>query len=145
MSRLSDRLEIEKETLRIPFPHILMFNMYTSNPYAEGSFNTKGGKSYNLRLLFGKHYADKMPELIVVNPKYLYTHDGKRLNDIGCSHFFHTGPTNIDGYVSICHTRSAYWSPSMTAAAVYFKGLCWVTALEAHLKTGRPLCEFVNA
>ncbi len=126
-------------------PHVSMYNMYGSEPYAEGTFGTQGGRSYTLRLCFGKFYPDEMPTLLVVSPKYLYTYDGKMLNGSAWSHSYHHRGINSHGYLEICHTALSDWSPSLTAVACFYKGITWITALEASLIGKKPLCDFVGA
>lgn len=136
------RLQSEQNILDYEKLPVKIHNMCGSQPYAEGTFYTKGGNCYTLRVLFGKFYPDEMPVLTVVSPKYLYTRAGKLLNDMGCTHAFHTDGKDNRGYLKICHTHRDDWSPSMTAAAVFLKGLTWVTAYEGHLKTGKSICRF---
>lgn len=144
MSKLSSRLQTEQKILDYEKLPVRIHNIYGPEPYAEGTFCTKGGRSYTLRELFGRFYADETPVLMVVSPKYLYTRDGKLLNDMGRTHSFHTDGKNDYGYLKICHTKPYDWSPSMTAVTVFLKGLVWITAYEAHLRTGKPLCDFAS-
>jgi len=144
MSRLSQRLRIEEKILNYEMPHVRIYDMYGSKPYAEGNFNTNGGKSYMLRACFGGLYPNEIPELLLIRPKFLRTYSGTFINDIGHNHSYHVNGKNGDGLIRICHTARTDWSPSMTAVAVFHKGVTWITAYEASLIRRKPLKYFVN-
>ena len=137
------RLALERQILAQELPQFYFYNM-TGDTYIEGWQNTaSGGKNYQLKLVLGCHYPDEMPKLYVTYPHTLITNEiWVTLNEKGTSHFFHTLSNGPSGCVQICHTKTELWNSTMTCVAVLMKGIIWLEAYEAHLRTGRDLCEF---
>ena len=140
------RLALERQILAKELPHYSFYDLSFGGTYIEGWENTVSrNRSYKLKLVLSSHYPDEMPRLYVVSPHTLPKHGiifRKNLNSEDVSHAFHTLSNGSDGCVQICHTKPELWNSSMTCVAVLMKGIYWLEAYEAHLRTGRDLCEF---
>ena len=48
-----------------------------------------------------------------------------------------------DGCTQICHFRPSLWKDNNTLYQVVMKGLIWLEAYEAHLRTGANLSQYL--
>ena len=137
------RLALERQILARELPQFYFYNM-TGNTYVTGWQGTSSGYcNYLLNLDLGPGYPDVMPRLYVDSPKTLWTYQNRgTINSMGLSHDFHVLGTDSAGCVEICHTKGELWDPTMTCVAVMMKGIVWLEAYDAHLCTGRPICDF---
>ena len=55
---------------------------------------------------------------------------------------FHT-LSGIDGHTHICHFKASLWTDNNTLYQVVMKGLIWLEAYEAHLRTGKSMDVFL--
>jgi hypothetical protein len=137
------RLALERSILAKEMPQFQFYNM-NGDTYVAGWAKTSGGcQSYKLTLVLGPMYPDVMPELYIISPDTLwkYCHLGT-VNAEGVSHAFHTLSNGPGGQVQICHFKPDLWDSSKTVLAVLIKGLVWLEAYEAHLRTGKNLADF---
>ena len=137
------RLALEKSMLAKEMPQFRFYNM-TGDTYVAGWAKTSGGRhNYKLTLILGFLFPDEMPKLFVISPHTLWKYDGYgTVNKEGISHAFHTLENGPGGRVQICHFKPDLWDSSKTIVAVMMKGLFWLEAYEAHLRTGRDLADF---
>ena len=136
------RLALERKILRQELSHFYFCDM-SGDTYIEGlQWPSSGFNEYRLKLVLGCHYPDIKPRLYVTSPHILRTKTDEILNSKGTTHSFHTLDNGPGGCVQICHTESDLWNSAMTCVAVLMKGIYWIEAYEAHLRTGRDLCEF---
>ena len=138
------RLALEKEILAREMPQFRFCNL-SSDTYVVGKTTTSGRRRwYELTLLLPECYPDEMPELYVSSPVTLWKEDGcETVNDEEVSHSFHTLSNGPDGCVQICHFKPDLWYPSIALTAVLMKGLLWLEAYEAHLRTGDDIASFL--
>jgi len=139
------RLAFEQAVLRREMPQVRFYN-YSQDTYVEGAFAVAGDwREYVLRVDLDDGFPDSMPSLYVASPHTLFRHDGGTINDLGCSHAFHTRPNGPGGCVQICHCSAQNWGASRTLVQVLIKGVLWLSAYQAHLETGRSLSEFMRS
>lgn len=139
------RLAFEEAVLRQEMPQVQFYNKSTEcNTYVEGAFGAAGTwQDYILRASIPLGYPDAMPALLAVSPHTLARYGGGTINALGATHEFHTGFNGPGGCVSICHSKPENWDASKTLLGIFLKGALWVSAHQAHLATGRPICDFV--
>ena len=98
-------------------------------------------KQYTLRIYVPEDFPNSCPNMVVRAPMlrsffpHLYLHQYPGDN--------HTGYT-IDGYSGICHFRPNLWKANNTLYQVFMKGMIWLEAYEAHLRTGEPLSRYLS-
>lgn len=98
-------------------------------------------KQYTLLVYIPEDYPNSCPNMVVKAPmlrsydRSLYLHQYRGDN--------HTG-YNIGGYSGICHFRPNLWRANNTLYQVFMKGLIWLEAYEAHLRTGQPLSKYLS-
>jgi len=139
------RLTFEREILAQELPQFCFYDI-NGNAYISGWQSTAARyTNYQLKLVMGYDFPDMMPELFITSPGILYQYDGySTVNGEGLSHEFHTLDNGPGGCVQICHTKPELWSPSQTCVFVLMKGIVWLEAYDAHLRTGR-LCDYCDA
>jgi len=136
------RLAFEGNLVMKYFPG---FGIYDSNgeTYIEGWIRTNGGRSYQLKIDVPESYPYRKPKMYVIEPAALYKKDGEStINSLGSSHSFHTLDNGPGGVVCICHIGS--WDSSRTFVQILKKGMLWCEAYDAHLRTGKDICEFLS-
>jgi ubiquitin-protein ligase len=111
--------------------------------YVEGPVQTSDGRRYRIRVPIPPEYPFQEPGMYVIEPAVLRRRTGDTVNSLGGTHSFHTKPNGPDGCVQICHTRD--WDASVTLLKVVLKGVVWLEAYAAHLRTGRPIADFLAA
>ena len=137
------RLDLENQLLARELPQFRLYRT-SYDAYVSGWQSTASrSRDYQLKLVLGSRFPDEMPQLYVVSPRTLSKYDGGgTVNAEGTSHSFHTLSNGPDGCVQICHMKPGVWNPACTCVAVLTKGIIWLEAYDAHLKTGRDLCDF---
>ncbi len=140
-SEQRSRLAFERSLIAKDMPQFSFMNL-THDTYVCGCVRTNSGKSYQVEVRLPPDYPDEQPELYVTSPSVLRMRNGwQSLNQLGTSHSYHTYRSER-GCVKICFVRD--WDPSMSCLLVLLKAHLWLEAYEAHLKTGRPICEFLT-
>lgn len=136
------RLALEKRILDEKMPQF-RFCDPRGDTYVEGApLLSSGSNKYRLRIDIPSGFPLSCPSMYVSHPTPLLKHGGREtINPRSCSHAFHTLSNDGNGYVKICYTRG--WSPSMSLFAVLLRGILWLEAYEAHLRTGRDLADFL--
>ena len=81
------------------------------------------------------------PPLLIVFPDALKDHSGTPLSEYGVSASMHLLPA-LRGYPRLCHTQ--YWQANDTIVKVLEKGVLWLHAYDAHLRTGRPVSHYIR-
>lgn len=137
------RLALEKKLLELKMPqftfHSPDVNTYISGCQRAGML----GNSYQLVLALPPSFPHAKPALYIVSPLTLLQHGRKKtVNSVGCSHKCHTLENGPGGCVQICHASE--WSSSITCVAVFLKGIIWLDAYEAHLRTGKSIANLVD-
>ena len=107
--KLQNRVLVEQVTMRKMFPY---FKLYQTNDEIcfKGWYTTTTNQGYILQLLISEHYPEKKPKLFVIYPKILRQYGTiVPINDLGCSHRFHTLNKNSEGHLQICHFSTESW------------------------------------
>lgn len=137
------RLAVEQKLLAKYMPDFRFYDP-RGDTYVEGWAQTRGGKSFKLKVMLPPEYPYAKPSLYVMSPVTLPRHGGQgTVNDVGCTHSFHTLENGPDGCVQICHTRG--WDASITLVKVLLKGIVWMEAYSAHLRTGCEIADYLRA
>lgn len=137
------RLAVENKILASKAPGLRFYeHTRADKTYVAGRVKTSDGHKYELKVLLGPKFPDKMPKMYVVSPHKVPKYGGGFVNDAGLSHRFHTRGKGPDGCVEICHCSS--WDPSRTIASVLFRGVIWCEGHRRHLKTGRSIADYCD-
>lgn len=137
------RLKIETTILEKFFPNKFKFeNLNQSNEYLDVGVKVQSGKVYRLKIVLAKDYPNAMPAVYITYPLPLYKKDGSRI--AGASHDMHT-LTNDNDNIQICHYRSEKWHLNVTLYKVILKARVWLEAYEGHLRTGKPVDDYLKS
>jgi hypothetical protein len=139
------RLVLEHEILqREGFDQFSVYiNKPTDTYYAAGTATSNAGRKYYLYIPIPSGYPWACPPMYLTDPYPLLMADSRPITALGVSHQMHTLQPSSNGWVQICHWRSARWHSGIVLQKVFLKGLLWIEAYEQHLATGRALAEFV--
>lgn len=86
-------------------------------------------------------FPDGPPSVFVVDPP-LVTCTGRPLPEL--SHRWHTRERNEHGHTQICHYIDKVWRREITLYKVVLKVRLWLEAYEAHLRTGKPISDYLS-
>lgn len=136
------RLSMEKQAIECLFPAFEVRNP-VKDTYWIGTLTTNAGKRYKVRIDIPHQYPEQPPETYIISPSPLFAHDGTNLLALGTSHEMHTFKSD-NGYVKMCLYRSEYWSAEYTLISCLKKARIWLEAYDAHLETGKKMCEIVG-
>jgi hypothetical protein len=135
------RLLQERAILAHYFPTLSWYNpTIRGSTGVQGTIATNTGRLYGIRVMLSASYPNDCPQMIVVSPHVLYDVSGRPMTSSSSS--MHTWDA-VDGHTKICHFNPRYWVPTNTVYLVAMKGRIWLEAYEAHLRTGRPLDDFL--
>lgn len=130
--------EIAALSLSLP-PNMFRFcDMDSDMPYLKMVAITNSKKMYTIRVDLDK-FPESIPKVFVT--KMLKNKFGRDLNSP--SHGMHT-LSSEHGYTQICHYGSYSWRPDVSLNKVYLKCRVWLEAYEAHLQTGKNICEYLG-
>jgi len=139
------RLGFEKDLLEKYFRGRVSWIDPTGSTRVEVRVTCTNDKQYTLRVYLPSDYPSSCPEM-VVKPfsffsSYLRKKDGTKMDDAsGSDHTY----GSRDGYTQICHFQPSLWKDDNTLYQVIMKGLIWLEAYEAHLRTGNPLSRYLT-
>ena len=136
------RLGFEKDLLEQYFRGRVSWINPTGNTRVEVRVTCTNDKQYTLRVYLPSDYPNSCPDMVVSNPSScLRKRDGSLLSDTdGGNHTL----DSRDGCTKICHFRSNLWRDNKTLYQVVMKGLIWLEAYEAHLRTGNSLSKYLQ-
>ena len=134
------RLEMERGILAKFFRNRVTWHNPTGNTSIDLRIATNSNKGYTLRIYVPADFPNSCPQLAVVNPSALYNYSGYQIGAMSDSD--HTYGFR-DGYMTICHFRPNLWTSENTLYQVFLKGIIWLEAYEGHLKTGKPLTNYL--
>lgn len=139
------RLALEHKVLQEEgFDQFSVYWYRSTDSYeASGVASSNSGRAYSLAIPIPSGYPQQRPPMYLTDPCPLLMADGSRISALGTSHNMHTLSPSSSGQVQICHWRDNRWHSGILLRKVFLKGLLWIEAYEQHLKTGRPLAEFV--
>ena len=136
------RLGFEKDLLEKYFRNRVSWINPTANTRVEVRVTCTNDKQYTLRVYLPSDYPNSCPQMVVSSPSScLRRQNGSLLNESsGADHTYGTR----DGLTVICHFRPNLWRDDNTLYQVIMKGLIWLEAYEAHLRTGSPLSRYLQ-
>lgn len=134
------RLAVEKNLLESYFRNRVTWIDPGHETKIEVRVTCSNDKQYTLRMYLPSDFPNSCPHLVVKTSSKLRARNGFLLEEYpGDNHLGYT----IDGYTGICHFRPNLWKGDNTLYQVFMKGLIWLEAYEAHLRTGRPLSQYL--
>ena len=135
------RLAIEKQLLEKYFggSRVAWIDP-TGDTKVEIRVTCTNDKQYTLRVYIPEDFPNSVPSMIV---KTLFMTPLRRRNGNDLQgNVDHTLGTQ-DGCTEICHFEPSLWKDSNTLYQVFMKGLIWLEAYEAHLRTGETLSRYL--
>lgn len=136
------RLGFEKNLLEKYFRNRVTWIDPTGNTRVEVRVTCTNDKQYTLRVYLPSDYPSSCPEMIVSYPSScLRRRDGSLMSGMsGADHILGLR----DGCTKICHFDSSLWKDDNTLYQIVMKGLIWLEAYEAHLRTGHSLNRYLQ-
>ena len=135
------RLGFEKELLERYFRNRVTWIDPGGKAKVEAQVTSSSDKQYTLRIYLSSDFPNSCPNMVVKTSSTLRAYGGWPLQLYpGDNHVGHT----IDGYTGICHFNPSLWRDDNTLYQVFIKGLIWLEAYEAHLRTGQPLSQYLG-
>ena len=112
----------------------------TGDTKVEARLTCSNNKEYTLRIYLPQDFPNSVPSMIV---KTTWMTELKKRNGSDLDgHDDHTYGSR-DGCTSICHFRPDLWKDDNTLFQIFMKGLIWLEAYEAHLRTGYNLSKYL--
>ena len=135
------RLAFEKDLLEKYFRNRVTWMDPTGDTKVEVRVTCTNDRQYTLRIYLPSDYPNSVPDMIVRTPTMsrLRRRDG---NELAGSADHVLG--SRDGCTKICHFRPDLWRDNNTLYQVFMKGLIWLEAYEAHLRTGATLSKYLS-
>lgn len=135
------RLGFEKDLLEKYFRNRVTWIDPTGDTKVEVRVTCSNDKQYTLRIYLPADFPNSVPEMIVKTPsmRSLLRRDGNDLKGTDD----HTYGIK-DGCTQICHFIPHLWRSDNTLYQVFMKGLIWLEAYEAHLRTGSNLSRYLS-
>ena len=140
------RLRIEAQILERHFPgrHAFRDALGPGGGFLDLDLRSSAGRLYRVRMDLQPDYPAAVPRVFLRDPRDLVTREGWSLVEQSPSHRMHTLQP-VDGCLQLCHYRRENWHSNVTLYKVALKCLLWIEAFENHLKTGRPLVDYLGA
>lgn len=114
----------------------------TGDTRVEIRVTCSNNREYTLRIYIPVDYPNSCPQMVVCNPSSsLVNRYGTAMNS--ADNDDHTWGSK-DGCTQICHYKPAEWTDDNTLYQVTMKGLIWLEAYEAHLRTGNSLSNYLQ-
>ena len=136
------RLAYEKGLLEHYFRGRVNWIDPTGNTKVDITVTCTNDRKYVLRIYVPPDYPSSCPQMVVGYPSYiLMKRDGTAMSSP--SDADHTWGSR-DGCTQICHYKPAEWTDDNTFYQVAMKGLIWLEAYEGHLRTGKPLSNYLQ-
>ena len=135
------RLGFEKELLEKYFGNRITWIDPGDRTKVEVQVTSSSDEQYTLRVYLPADFPNSCPDMVVKTSSRLRAHNGWHLEDYPGDN--HIGRTR-DGYTGICHFRPNLWRDDNTLYQVIMKGLIWLEAYEAHIRTGQPLSQYLG-
>ena len=114
----------------------------TGNARVEIRVTCSSNRDYTLRIYIPVDFPNACPQMVVCNPSHcLVKRNGTVMSSADSDD--HTWGSK-DGCTQICHYKPAEWTDDNTLYQVTMKGLIWLEAYEAHLRTGNSLSNYLQ-
>ncbi|KAL9985025.1 hypothetical protein ACROYT_G007379 [Oculina patagonica] len=136
------RLAFEKDLLERYFRNRVTWIDPTGNTKVEIRVTCTNNREYTLRIYIPGDYPNSCPQMVISNPAYCFRKGRGIVMDLP-NDDDHTWQSK-DGCTQICHYKPAEWTDDNTFYQVTMKGLIWLEAYEAHLRTGNPLSNYLQ-
>ena len=128
------RILVERDILNTYFPGKVTW--LQGQTKVEVRMTTNNDNEYCLRVYLADDFPNSVPDMVVAqSPKPMPNWENN-----GQTHTL----KRRDGFVRICHYRVSNWSSENTLYQVLLKGRLWLEAYEAHLRTSKPLDNFLR-
>ena len=136
-----NRLAIEKQLLEAYIgKNRVTWIDPTGDTKVEARLTCSNNKEYTLRIYLPQDFPNSVPPMIV---KTTWMTELKKRNGSDLDgHDDHIYGSR-DGCTSICHFRPDLWKDDNTLFQIFMKGLMWLEAYEAHLRTGYNLSKYL--
>lgn len=134
------RLGFEKDLLEKYFRNRVTWIDPTGDTKVEIKVTCSNDRQYTLRIYLPTDFPNSVPDMIVKTPSMcrLTRRDGSALAG---------SPDHVygsrDGCTKICHFKPDLWRSNNTLYQVVMKGLIWLEAYQAHLRTGSNLSTYL--
>lgn len=136
------RLAFEKDLLERYFRNRVTWIDPTGNTKVEIRVTCTNNREYTLRIYIPGDYPSSCPQMVVSNPPYCLRKGYGIVMDLP-NDDDHTWRSK-DGCTQICHYKPVEWTDDNTLYQVTMKGLIWLEAYEAHLRTGNSLSNYLQ-
>jgi len=134
------RLGFEKDLLEKYFRNRVTWIDPTGDTKVEIKVACSNDRQYTLRIYLPTDSPNSVPDMIVKTPSMcrLTRRDGSALAG-SADHVY----GSRDGCTKICHFKPDLWRSNNTLYQVVMKGLIWLEAYQAHLRTGSNLSTYL--
>ena len=135
------RLSFEKNVLEKYFNNRVTWIDPTGDTKIEVRVTCTNNKEYTLRVYVPTDFPNSVPDMIVKTPSMnkLKRSNGSELQG-SLDHVY----GSRDGCTQICHFKPNMWKDNNTLYQVFMKGMIWLEAYEAHLRTGATLGRYLS-
>ena len=135
------RLAFEKSLLEQYFRNRVTWIDPTGDTKVEVRVTCSNDRQHTLRVYLPSDYPNSVPDMIVKTPGMttVKSRSGGEMSGGSTDHIIGTR----DGCTKICHFKPDLWKDDNTLYQVIMKGLIWLEAYEAHLRTGRNLNAYL--
>ena len=135
------RLAFEKSLLEQYFRNRVTWIDPTGDTKVEVRVTCSNDRQHTLRVYLPSDYPNSVPDMIVKTPGMttVKSRSGGEMSGGSTDHIIGTR----DGCTMICHFKPALWKDDNTLYQVIMKGMIWLEAYEAHLRTGRNLNAYL--
>jgi hypothetical protein len=125
------------------FPHWKLYTDSEDLVYYEGSI-VAGAQDMEFmgRIYIRPKLPEVCPNVYIWNPVELPRQPGGTVNEVGCTHAFHTLQNGPDGRVQLCLTRPGEWDATVAHVLLVAKLFLWCEAYCAHLQEGTPIADY---
>jgi hypothetical protein len=139
---IAQRLQHETTILETFFARKYQFvNLNSPLELLDVGVKTQSGKVYRINIHLKSDYPNSLPEVFVVSP-ILRMKDGSIIDSY--NHDMHTLHIGSDG-IQICHFKSEKWNPQESLYKIILKARIWLEAYEGHLRTGKPINDYLKS
>ena len=114
----------------------------TGDTRVEIRVTCSSNREYTLRIYIPVDFPNACPQMVVCNPSHCLVRRNGAVMNSGDSEDHTWG--SKDGCTQICHYKPAEWTNDNTLYQVTMKGLIWLEAYEAHLRTGNSLSNYLQ-
>lgn len=137
------RIELERRVLAVSYPQFTLHEEGTVKAYVRGTWNSNGGRTYEIVVRLGSGFPDAAPSVYITHPYPLYGHGHKAIHTYGTSHSMHTFASDQPCETKVCTVRPEAWEANWSIAKIINKTQLWLMAYEGHVASGKPLSDYL--